>query len=1738
MLGILNINDELVAALDNDGSAAAPYWDDEIHEKLNDAYITLSFKMPADHPDSEYVVNGNKVILTDKDEDLQAFEIKTVEDIQGTKGERVKEVYAEHIALELNGKIVRPDTYSGVSASQFLDLILQGTRWKVGIVEWLGIETFEIEDYKSGIQAIILGASQFEGEFKFRVEVDNGKLKNLYVDLLQRRGKDSGVQILYGHNQKSLKRFEDSSEVYTALIGVAKGSEGGFLTFEDVYAPDKPIGQDWIGDDAALEKYGILMPNGERQHYMGVYTYGGSNDDLTADQLLTYTRSQLTKVSKPKFTYEAEVFDLEFVAANGLVSDYSHEKMRLGDTLGINNTDFEPDILVSARVIEHKWSKSDKTKGSVVLGDYRNIFDQNIFNQIQSLRNTIIKNAGYWEKTTPVIRSTLAPTDTSAIWIDTSTVPNVIKTFNPDSGLWEKASPENVADIGGLTSEEVEALSQQVTEKYAEKLWHVGNTPPADTTRKWVDTSKVPNVVKVYKDGAWIIAAPTEPEHVKAEPDMHVGTTAPADTSRKWMDTSKNPAVLKAFVNGAWVKATPTEAAEVGAETPEGAQQKAEAEAAAAKQEAINAAAADATSKADAAKQAAIDAANAETVLAEERAKAYADGVVDDEEAARIAQAEANLAAAKADATSKANAAETAAKNHADLVAEQKKQEAIAAAELDATEKANAAQAAAEAVARSEADLAEANAEAYADGIVSDEEAARIKQAQDNLNAAKADASQKAADAEAAAKAHADLVAQTAEENAKEYAEPDIHVGPSAPADTTRKWIDTSKQPHVVKYYNPDTNQWVTAAPTLPGHVNAETLIHVGTSPPADSNRKWIDISKSPFLLKTYQGGVWKAASPTDLADLTGKILGTQITDGSIKTPHISANGLDAEVIKTGILDADLVQIIAAAGGVVIDERGIFIRNGLIQIEGGLPPEQIDLSIGGRNLLRDSYLRNWGVSSTSTASKTETPIDQGNAVRADSTGSGTNFGLLGLNPDRKARYELGKTYTISFYARGNVSALDYTYFMRNDGANSVVTDMPNVTLSETEWVKIVAHEEALWTTDEGYLLIGSRDVGAGKWFEIKMVKVEEGNIDTDWTPAPEDVDQELKRVGTYIDDTGVYTGIMSWNQGYGGTLQLGGIDNQNGELTVLDSNGDPKIRLGNDNAGFGEISVDYLREARNVITQTTESDIYFNADRRYYEVFVDGDFGSDTTGDGTRDNPFETINMALTVIPRFLNNDCEILIAPCSKPYNENVYVQGFKGEGVLRLRSYLKDVRYIRDWSYGSSSNSGNHWVSIRAVDLASQDVARGKTVTTNGTPNSSYPLSRITNGNTSSSDYADAGFGNVYVQIDLGSATDLYYIDVIKYWSDGRAYKSVKTEVSTDGVTWRTIWDNSKMGGNYYEIGEYKHRTAYINGYISCTSVDRIEFHLLHVDSRSQKREAFRIFNCSASQLYRVIGLCSTSTDTYYVFYIYGSYCRIQECETDGGYSAGIIAAYGASVDLFNGNWGGDTPYGVYGYSASTVGGSGTIPWGDTGVSRTSQGGTVTGGWNDGSKKKGFYSTPIVAQPEPPPPPPPQPVTKTWTSTYSESWRPDYGGQWSGGSTGRDVIQGEWAGWGIYEGYWFFGDDIRATVAGKSISKIRIYTTRNNSGGISGSVPVYFRAHQYSSKSAAGSSPTYYGSGYGSASFKWGEGKWVTLPSSFHTYFSSNSARGIMIYINSSSDGYYARMSGVAKIEITYTP
>jgi len=278
----------------------------------------------------------------------------------------------------------------------------------------------------------------------------------------------------------------------------------------------------------------------------------------------------------------------------------------------------------------------------------------------------------------------------------------------------------------------------------------------------------------------------------------------------------------------------------------------------------------------------------------------------------------------------------------------------------------------------------------------------------------------------------------------------------------------------------------------------------------------------------------------------------------------------------------------------------------------------------------------------------------------------------------------------------------------------------------------------------------------------------------------------------------------------------------------------------------------------------------------------------------------------------------------------------------------------------------------------------------------------------------------------------------------------------------------------------------------------------------------------------------VCSITQNSYVRFEntrVYGSgsdmnfnstqgYTELINCET---YTCkyGISSRYGATTYI-EGCKGKATEIGLHTYGGYIVG-TGTAPEAPQAYAEI-RGGTIGGRKNAADA----FTYPVTAVPTPPATPD---ITKTWSSVGGNSWRDNYGGQWYNQGI---VAQGTWSGFGTYRGLWFIDSNMASTLSGKTIKKMRIYVTRTNSGGYSSPVTVYFRAHGYASQPSG--VPSLGGVSYG-VTFKWGEGKWVNIPSSMWSGFTNGTFKGFGIYVSGSGlDKYYARFDTSCKVEVTY--
>lgn len=383
--------ESLLAVLSNKNNNQCKYFGDEVLEQLNKDF-TFKFSVSAKHKDAAHLTEGNLVGFFDEDSNFQLFEIYRVEDVREGK-KLTKIVNAEHAVFETEDNIVTDLRVINGQASEAMPKALNGSRWNAGQVDSLGSATINYY-YADSRKNVKETANAYKGELRYRVAVTANTISTRYVDLLSRRGSDTGMKFTYTKNLKSIKRTVERTGLKTALYGRGKGEEieatGGYtrkVTFADVVwtkangdPVDKPAGQEWVGDPTALARYG--RANGTR-HRFGTFDFDTTDPVI----LLQKTWEQVQLISTPKVTYEMSVLDLE------RLTGISRDKIRLGDTVYAIDKDLR--ITIEARIIEIRRSLDGRIC-EVVLGNFiDDIADYN--KKLEQIESTVTDRKGVWD---------------------------------------------------------------------------------------------------------------------------------------------------------------------------------------------------------------------------------------------------------------------------------------------------------------------------------------------------------------------------------------------------------------------------------------------------------------------------------------------------------------------------------------------------------------------------------------------------------------------------------------------------------------------------------------------------------------------------------------------------------------------------------------------------------------------------------------------------------------------------------------------------------------------------------------------------------------------------------------------------------------------------------------------------------------------------------------------------------------------------------------------------------------------------------------------------------------------------------------------------------------------------------------------------------------------------------------------------------------------------------------------
>lgn len=332
---------------------------------------TLEFSIPASHDDAQYCVQGGFVGFTDPDGYFQLYQIVDAQKDIG--GADILYCVCEHAFYELMSEPIEDERPENDMAGQAVAQLLTGTRWELGTADDLGTNTVRVY-YSSVLKGLNQVAEKWGGELRFRLHLTGGVIDHRYVDILARRGNDTGKRFERGKDLVSVKQTINRQELCTAVYPRGRGEEvstdenginyGRRLTIADVIwttpgdPANKPAGQEWVGDDAAKAAYGAA---GGTRHIFGYINFDDCTDE---EELIQLGWDYLQTVNAPRVTYDITTVQLE-----GLTG-YGHEAVRLGDGVYIINTSVSPVIQGEARVISIDRNLLNLADCRVVLGNY------------------------------------------------------------------------------------------------------------------------------------------------------------------------------------------------------------------------------------------------------------------------------------------------------------------------------------------------------------------------------------------------------------------------------------------------------------------------------------------------------------------------------------------------------------------------------------------------------------------------------------------------------------------------------------------------------------------------------------------------------------------------------------------------------------------------------------------------------------------------------------------------------------------------------------------------------------------------------------------------------------------------------------------------------------------------------------------------------------------------------------------------------------------------------------------------------------------------------------------------------------------------------------------------------------------------------------------------------------------------------------------------------------------------
>ncbi|PGM02686.1 hypothetical protein CN935_28130, partial [Bacillus cereus] len=372
--GILHVvdfkTDQIISAIQ-----PKDYWADNRHWEIKNNIDMLEFKTFDGTPHAVTLQQQNLVLKEVRDGRIVPYVINN--EVEKDSDDKSLTVHASGAWVQIaKDGIIKPQRIESETVNTFIDIALADSKWQRGITDYSSFHTMTIDEFIDPLTFLKKIAALFELEIQYRVEVSGSRITGWYVDMIKKRGRETGKEITLGKDLVGVRRIEHSRDICTALVGFVRGEGDKLITIESINN-----GLLYITDSDAFQRW-----NAHGKHKFGFYTPETEDQNMTPQRLMTLMKTELKKRVNSSVSYEVEAQSI------GRIFGLAHELINEGDTIRIKDTGFTPKLYLEARVIAGDESFTDPTQDKYVFGDYREITDPN--EELRKIYNRILGSLG------------------------------------------------------------------------------------------------------------------------------------------------------------------------------------------------------------------------------------------------------------------------------------------------------------------------------------------------------------------------------------------------------------------------------------------------------------------------------------------------------------------------------------------------------------------------------------------------------------------------------------------------------------------------------------------------------------------------------------------------------------------------------------------------------------------------------------------------------------------------------------------------------------------------------------------------------------------------------------------------------------------------------------------------------------------------------------------------------------------------------------------------------------------------------------------------------------------------------------------------------------------------------------------------------------------------------------------------------------------------------------------------